>query len=116
MTDRLNELNTVEDLEGALAESRVRPVLFFKHSLTCSVSTHAFEELQSYLSHADPRPSYNLITVQTARTVSDEAASRLQIEHKSPQVILVRNGRELWNASHYAITAAALDQAIRDSE
>jgi bacillithiol system protein YtxJ len=112
----LNELHNIEELDGALAESHSQPILLFKHSLTCPISTRAFHELQSHLERADPRISYKLITVQTARAVSDEAASRLRIEHKSPQAILVRNGRELWNASHYDITASALDQAIRNTD
>jgi len=116
MSDNLNELHNIEELDGALAESHSRPVLLFKHSLTCSISRHAFDELRSYLHTADPRISYKLITVQTAREVSDEAASRLRIEHQSPQAILVRNGRELWNASHYDITADALDQAIKTTK
>jgi len=111
--DVLEELKSIQELDHALDESRERPVLLFKHSLSCSISTRAFSELRSYLNNADPRISYKLITVQTSRSVSDEAASRLRIEHQSPQAILVRNGRELWNASHHDITAEALDQAIR---
>ena len=109
----LNELHDIEALEGALAESHLRTVLLFKHSLSCPTSRYAFNELQSYLNNADPRISYNMITVQTARAVSDEAAARLRLEHQSPQAILIRSGRELWNASHYDITTEALEEAIR---
>ena len=111
-TMRINELDTIEGLHGALVESNHRPVLLFKHSLTCPISTRALHELQSYLEHADSRISYKLITVQTARAVSDEAAIRLRIIHQSPQAILVRNGNEVWSASHSDITASALDLAI----
>lgn len=116
MSDILEELRSIKELEQALTESAARPVLLFKHSLTCPISTHAFNELQSYLANADPRASYKLITVQKARMVSDEAASKLKLEHQSPQAILVRNGRELWNASHYEITALALAEAIRNAD
>jgi bacillithiol system protein YtxJ len=112
----LEELKSVQELEQALDESRERPVLFFKHSLTCSISTRAFNELQSYLDNADPRASYKLINVQSARMVSDQAASKLKLEHQSPQAILVRNGRELWNASHFEITASSLAEAIRNAD
>lgn len=113
--DRLEELKSIQDLEHALDESLERPVLLFKHSLTCPVSTRAFSELRSHLNNANPGISYKLITVQTARSVSNEAASRLQVEHESPQAILVRNGRELWNASHHDITSLTLEQAIRET-
>lgn len=113
--ENLEELKSIKQLDNALDESLERPVLLFKHSLTCPISSRAYRELQSYLGNADPRISYKLITVQTARSVSDEAASRLQIEHESPQAILVRDGRELWKASHYDITAESLDQAIKSA-
>src|SRR5688572_29683393 len=114
--NNLEELKSVQELEQALDESRERPVLFFKHSLTCPISTRALNELQSYLDNADPRASYKLITIQTSRNVSDEASSKLNLEHQSPQAILVRNGRELWNASHYQITASALAEAISKAD
>jgi bacillithiol system protein YtxJ len=115
MSDNLLELNSIQELDVALTESNARPVLLFKHSLTCPISTHAFGELRSYLNNPDPRISYKLITVQTARAVSDEAASRLHVRHQSPQAILVKGGAEIWHASHYDITAEALEQAIRTS-
>ena len=64
-------------------------------------------------SAADSGTSYNLITVQTGRAVSNEASAILHLHHESPQAILVRNGHSVWNASHGEITAPALDQAIR---
>ena len=111
--DNLKELRTIEDLSRALEQSSEMPVLLFKHSLTCPISARAFNEFRSFLEQADARVSYNLITVQTARSVSNEVVARLKIGHESPQAILVRDGREVWNASHFAINASALAQAIR---
>jgi bacillithiol system protein YtxJ len=111
----LTELHTVDDLEHALKESDHRTVLIFKHSLTCPISSRAFDEFESYLEHADPRVSYNLITIQNSRSVSSEATAKLEIEHESPQAILVKNGRSVWSASHFGITESSLDEAIHDS-
>jgi monothiol bacilliredoxin len=111
--DNLKELRTIEELSLTLEQSSERPVLLFKHSLTCPISARAFNEFKSYLEQADSRVSYNLITVQTARMVSNEVAARLNVEHESPQAILVQNGREVWSASHFAINVSALAQAIR---
>lgn len=115
MGEPLQELDSVEKLDDALEESKERPVLLFKHSVTCPISARAFNELRSYLQRGDPRISYKLITVQTARQVSDETASKLGLTHHSPQAILVRDGRQVWNASHSEITASALDHAIRNA-
>ncbi len=110
--DNLKELRTIEELSLTLEQSIEKPVLLFKHSLTCPISARAFNEFQSYLEQADSRVSYKLITVQTARAVSNEVAARLNVVHQSPQAILVRDGREVWNASHFDINVSSLARAI----
>jgi len=114
MNKTLDELHNLEELDQALSESAVHPVLLFKHSLTCPISTRAFQEFQTYLEAADSRVAYKLITVQTARQVSGTAADRLGVTHQSPQAILVRNGASVWNASHSDITAESLGLAISE--
>jgi bacillithiol system protein YtxJ len=109
----MNELKPIADiaaLEAAIAESLERPVLLFKHSRTCGISLGAFDEVQMHLS-TEGRAAYKLITVQSHRRVSDEASLRLGIRHETPQVILLRGGRPVWNASHFRITADELSRA-----
>jgi bacillithiol system protein YtxJ len=112
VAEQLVDLRSIEELNEALQESFERPVLLFKHSLTCPISSRAFRELQAYLDNADSNIRYKVIKIQNAYGVSNEVASKLRVEHESPQAILVRNGREVWNASHYDITAASLEEAI----
>ena len=114
MDKTLDELRTLEELDQALSESAEHPVLLFKHSLTCPISTRAFREFQTYLEAADSRVTYKLITVQTARQVSGNAADRLGVTHQSPQAILVKNGASVWNASHFDITSESIGRAIDD--
>ena len=114
MENELHELTDAADLEKALADSSKRLLLIFKHSATCSISSRAFNELKRHLAEsASSDVDYGLIVVQNARSVSNAAAEKLGIEHASPQAILVRNGRALWNASHYDITNASLSEAIK---
>ena len=113
MEDNLKELKSVEDLDQALARSSEHPVLLFKHSITCPISARAFREFKSHIETPLPGVIYNLITVQSARRVSDEIESRLNVRHESPQAILVRNGQQVWNASHFSITAGSIEEAIR---
>ena len=111
----MNELKPLADvaaLEAAIAESRERPVLLFKHSRTCGISCEAFDELQMHLSAAARSAAYKLITVQSHRRVSDEASVRLGIRHETPQAILLKDGEVVWNASHFSITADALHRIV----
>lgn len=103
----------IDELEAAIAESQDRPVLLFKHSRTCGISCEALEELHAHVERSGIQAAYKLITVQSHRRLSDEAASRFGIRHETPQAILLRDGRPVWNASHFRITAVNLDTAIR---
>jgi bacillithiol system protein YtxJ len=108
----LTHLHDVDALEAAIEESRQRPVLLFKHSRTCGISCEAFDELQSHLDQVTSTAAYKVITVQSHRHVSDEAAARLGVRHETPQAILLRHGKPVWKASHFRITAAALSEAV----
>ena len=114
MMEKLIELGTIGELDKAIAESHERPVIVFKHSTTCPISSRAFREFESFLEAASPAAAYSLITVQRSREVSNEAAVRLSVAHESPQAILIRNGRPVWSASNFEITEASLKRALTE--
>jgi monothiol bacilliredoxin len=108
----LQPLSHVEELEAAIAESSERPVLLFKHSRSCGISCEALDELRAHVEGAHGVAAYKLITVQSHRHVSNEAAARLGVRHETPQAILLRNGRPVWSASHFRITKDQLDDIL----
>lgn len=116
MSNILNQLHSIEALQEVLEESKTHPVLLFKHSNACPISSRAYHQFQNYLESADPNVTYHLITVQTDRPVSNEIESRLGLLHESPQAILIRDGREIWNASHSSITVSSLQNAIQKAQ
>ena len=111
----LTHLSDLEMLEAAIAESRERPVLLFKHSRTCGISCEALDELQAHVQRGGANATYKVITVQSHRSVSETAAQRLGIRHETPQAIVLRNGRPVWNASHFRITADEIGRVLSES-
>lgn len=108
----LQPLADIAALEAAIAESRERPVLLFKHSRTCGISCEAFEELHAHIAACPDGAAYKLITVQSHRNVAEEVTSRLGIRHESPQAIVIRNGDVIWHGSHFRITADQLKRVL----
>jgi len=106
-------LSDTTELEAAIAESCERPVLLFKHSRTCGISCEALDELRAHLEDGVLRAAYKMITVQSHRGLAAEAATRLGVRHETPQAILLRDGRAVWNASHFRITKKQLDAIVR---
>lgn len=113
---RYREIMTTESLAEALESSERQTVLFFKHSATCGVSVRAFNEFQKYLESPEGSLARNyVIVVQKSRDASNELARLVGVEHESPQAIIVRNGRAVWNDSHLAIKSQRLSDAVNDA-
>ena len=100
------EIKTVSELDDFLAAANGVTAVLFKHSNTCGISARAHAEMSRL------QQSVGLVTVQRARAVSDEIEKRWQVAHETPQVLLIRDGRVLWDASHFNVRAPAVEAAI----
>ena len=100
------EISDIPALDDFLTKRSGSAVVLFKHSETCGVSARAYRELSRL-----PGP-VGLITVQRARPVSDEIERRWELEHETPQVLIVRDGKLVWTASHFRVRAEDVEKAI----
>jgi bacillithiol system protein YtxJ len=103
------ELNDIQRLDELLSQSGEQPVILFKHSDTCSISARAYREM------AKLENRVALVTVQKARPLSNEIATRFALPHETPQVLVVRDGKLAWSASHFRITADAVTGAVEEA-
>ncbi|HXG83520.1 MAG TPA: bacillithiol system redox-active protein YtxJ [Pyrinomonadaceae bacterium] len=101
------EVNSGEELDALFEQSREKPVVLFKHSLTCPISSGVYQEI----SNADA--DVHLVIVQHSRALSTQIAERTGIRHESPQAIVLKNGKSVYNASHYDVTAADVESSIK---
>lgn len=99
------EITTLEEWEQLKADSAERQIVVLKHSTRCPVSASALEEYDDYLAdkpNADT--DYYLVKVIESRPVSNKIAEDLGVPHASPQMILFKDGRAVWNTSHWSVT------------
>jgi bacillithiol system protein YtxJ len=106
MANHLVKITESSALEDLVQRSHQKPVVIFKHSLTCPISSSAFRQMKDY------EGEIALVEVQYARELSNEIESRLGVRHESPQVIVLRNGQVVWDASHFKVTADAVADAV----
>ena len=121
MHPQLTHLEHVDELDRLLSESHRRPLLVFKHSYTCGISAEALDELVEHLNDelhttTDDDPRYAMVTVQTHREVSNAISKKLGVRHQTPQALLIRNGKVVWAASHFRVTADAVRKALSGAE
>jgi bacillithiol system protein YtxJ len=99
-----NQLESTEKLQEIIKNSDSTPVLIFKHSTRCSISTMAlsrFERQWNQEKMGNVQPYY--LDLIQHRDISNLIAQELNINHESPQVLLVENGKCTYTASHSAI-------------
>jgi bacillithiol system protein YtxJ len=100
------ELNSVEELETLIEASKDKPVVFFKHSVTCPISHGVYRIVDEV--DAD----INLIVVQRARGVSNALAELTGIRHESPQAIVIDKRASVYTASHYDIEVKDIEENL----
>jgi bacillithiol system protein YtxJ len=104
-SDVWSELNSIEQLKELYQQSDTTPVILFKHSTRCSISSMAKSRIESNWSKLfSDLPIYYLDLI-AHRNISNSIAEDLGIEHQSPQIIVVKNGQAIYDTSHGGIDA-----------
>ncbi len=98
-----NPLTTSAQLESLEQESFKHPVLIFKHSTRCNVSSISKMRLENQWVTAALRYKPYFLDIFANRALSDEVVSRYGVQHESPQVLILNEGKCIYHASHFDI-------------
>jgi len=91
-------IHTREELQNVLGQSRETPVLLFKHSTRCAISSMAFDRLDRYWDDDEMKQTNAyLVDVVHDRPLSNWIAEHFGIRHESPQILLIRNGKVIFH-------------------
>ncbi|QNM86429.1 bacillithiol system redox-active protein YtxJ [Polaribacter pectinis] len=103
-------LTSLEQLEMIKKESEIGAVLIFKHSTRCGISSMVIKQFEKLFSEEHENLKVYYLDLLNYRDVSDEVGYKFQVMHQSPQLIVVRNGVSVYDASHYEITQTDLSR------
>lgn len=98
-----------EDIDAAIALSHQQAVVIFKHSTRCPVSSMALRMFERDWSFDTERIRPYFLDLIAHRQLSNRIAQELAVEHQSPQMIVIRNGMAVFDASHNQVQASAID-------
>jgi bacillithiol system protein YtxJ len=101
----LGQLNEISQI------SNEKPVIIFKHSTRCSISRMALKQFENEFDLSDKVTPYFLDLI-TFRDISNEIASRFEVVHQSPQLLLIIGGKSVYDVSHSSIDADELKSKI----
>jgi bacillithiol system protein YtxJ len=94
----MDQLDYIDEL------SATKPVLIFKHSTRCSISSTALTRFERNYKPVDEEImiAYYLDLLKF-RALSNEIEKRYQVEHQSPQTLLIKGGKCVHTSSHIEI-------------
>lgn len=103
-----NTLLKSAQVSDLIETSYQKPCVIFKHSTRCSVSAIAKYRLENdwNLSGAEVAPYF--VDVISQRAISNEVATTFGVYHESPQLLIIRNGECVYDASHLDISSQDL--------
>lgn len=98
---KIEDLAQIEEIKK---ESETRTVLIFKHSTRCSISAMAWDRLQRNWRPEDgEKISAYYLDLLRFREISNHVAKSFDVEHESPQIIIIKSGTATYNNSHMGI-------------
>jgi bacillithiol system protein YtxJ len=87
-------------------------VALFKHSTRCSISDMAKQRLERKWDIPESQLPIYYLDLLAHRNVSNAIADIFKVKHESPQLLLVKNGKCVYNSSHNDITADSVKEFI----
>ena len=105
-------LKSPDQLEALRAESKNQPVIIFKHSTRCSISQTALSRLERNWKEDEMttvKPYY--LDLLSYRELSNRIVDLFEVEHQSPQVIVVKDGDVVFHKSHFEIDFQSIKNA-----
>jgi bacillithiol system protein YtxJ len=102
--DKMEQFDEIDEI------SQTKSVVLFKHSTRCSISRMALKQFDTEFNYPEEKIDWYLLDLLNHRDLSNEIASRYNVMHQSPQIIVIRNGKAVFNESHDSISAEDLKQ------
>ncbi|WP_241559232.1 bacillithiol system redox-active protein YtxJ [Chitinophaga barathri] len=101
-------LESEEQLTAIKSRSFEQPVVIFKHSTRCSTSSMVKSRLER--SEVPKGFDFYYLDLIRYRSVSNRIAEMFGVEHESPQVLVIRDGKCVYDESHMAIRMEELTE------
>lgn len=110
-------LDEMGDLDGLEKESQEKTVVIFKHSTRCGISRMVLRNFENEFNEKES-DTYKLyfLDLLARRDISDEIARRFKVQHESPQLIIIRDGKVVHHASHHSIKAETVKDYLKTKD
>lgn len=95
------KLTNEDQLQHIIEKSAHTPQVIFKYSSRCSISEVARTRLEK--KQAPSEVDFYFLDILNYRSLSNRIAEEFDVQHESPQVLLIKNAQCIYDESHLGI-------------
>lgn len=107
------KLENEKALEEAKERSASQPVIIFKHSTRCPVSHMALSRFERSWNDSEMQEvTPYFLDLISYRSISSKIAEDFEVQHESPQLLLIRGGKCTYHRSHSNISYKELQKEL----
>jgi len=107
------QLTEIETLDEIAETSKKQPVAILKHSTSCGISRMVLRQFEQSYDLKDEQIKLYFLDLIAYRDISNKIASRFNVPHQSPQLLVIVDGEVVFDASHSSIQSEKLNEFIR---
>ena len=105
-------LTEMSQLDEIIEESKTIPVLILKHSTRCSISLMAKNGLDKGWDIDNDKIKTYYLDLLKFRPISNQIVETFNVHHQSPQVLVIKNGKCDYSATHSAIDTSSIKKNL----
>ena len=105
-------LNSLEQIKTIKELSKSETILVFKHSTRCGISSMVIKRFENLFDSSMNNIKVYYLDLLNFRAISDEVGYSFQVQHQSPQLLIIRNEVAVLNVSHYDITTVNIQKYL----
>ena len=105
-------LESINQLEEIIEISKQKSIVIFKHSTRCFISKSALRSFEAEYDISSDKMDAYYLDLLNYRDISNEIATRFNVVHQSPQILVIKNGVCVYHASHENIQANDLKKFV----
>jgi bacillithiol system protein YtxJ len=105
-------LTSLDQLQTIKEQSKTESILIFKNSTRCGISRMVIKQFEAMFQENHQQLKVYYLDLLNYRNVSDEVGYTFQLMHQSPQLLVIKNGVSVFDASHYDITQVDLTRFV----
>ena len=104
-----NALTDLSQLDEIVEESKEKAIVIFKHSTSCGISRMVLSGFERDFDSSNDELKLYYLDILNYRELSNQIAAGFGIWHESPQLLIIKEEKVIYHASHGEIDAKKIE-------